>query len=261
MPQPVENNSAGPQSVENINDRPPSEDEHTSRLQPDYRRFSPEEFKEFYDSHRYPDVAALLEPPPITGDPDADRRIVAIAEKRGYRLRAEGNPQTFVNVDGKPLHPDAAEAWRELKAEAGKAGIELGLISGYRSVDRQREIFLKHLALEAERALGREYTTAEIAEGLADRVVDRILSSYSIPGYSKHHTGCTVDITDVTSGRDFTDFGETPGFVWISRDNYRNAKRFGFLPGYPEGAPEQGPAPEPWEYVWVGEPALRIEHQ
>jgi D-alanyl-D-alanine carboxypeptidase len=236
-----------------------SEVTHNESAKPTYRQFSPEEFKEFYDSFRYPDVTVLLEPPPIAGDREADRRIVGIAESRGYRLRAEGESQAFAIVEGKPLHPDAAAAWQELKAEAKKDGIELGLISGYRSVDRQREIFLRQLAQEAEGAIGREYTAAEIAEGLADDILDRILSSYSIPGYSKHHTGYTLDITDVTSGRDFTEFGQTPGFEWISRDNYRNAKRFGFLPSYPEGATEQGPLPEPWEYVWVGEAQLRYE--
>ena len=239
----------------------PSEEKHNGSVPPTYRQFSPEEFKEFYDSYRYPDVTAFPESPPITGDREADRRIVGIAESRGYRLRSEGDSQALTIVEGKPLHPDAAVAWQELKAEAEKDGIELGLISGYRSIERQREIFLNQLGQASEKAMGRKYTVEEIAEGQADGIVNEILSSYSIPGYSKHHTGYTVDITDVTSGRYFTDFGETPGFDWISRDNYRNAKRFGFLPSYPEGASGQGPVPEPWEYVWVGEASLRFEAQ
>jgi len=33
-------------------------------------------------------------------------------------------------------------------------------------------------------------------------------------------------------------------------------KRFGFIPSYPENSGKQGPEPEPWEYVWVGEDVL-----
>ena len=35
-------------------------------------------------------------------------------------------------------------------------------------------------------------------------------------------------------------------------DNFYNAKRFGFIPSYPDDLNAQGPNPEPWEFVWVG---------
>jgi len=133
----------------------------------------------------------------------------------------------------------------------------LGLISGYRSVDYQRRIFLNLLRIEARKWIGREWSAAELTSGEADSVIDAILTESSIPGYSRHHTGYTLDITDLSSGRDFTQFGETAGFRWISAHNYLQAKRFGFIPSYPEGAGKQGPEPEPWEYVWIGETALR----
>ena len=65
-----------------------------------------------------------------------------------------------------------------------------------------------------------------------------------------------MDVTDLGSGKDFTDFGSTRAYEWLSSDNYLNAKRFGFIPSYPQGAGKQGPDPEPWEYVWVGEDRL-----
>lgn len=251
---------AAAKQKEQATDRTESDRRAEADAAPDpYRRFEPEELKSFYDVYRYPDTTALVEPPAITGDQAADERVRAIAYRRGYRLRSEADPGSLVEVEGKRLQPAAAEAWRELEAAALAEGIELGLISGYRSVSRQREIFLSVLSREAEKAIGRAYTPEEIAAGDADQVVDAILRTYSIPGYSKHHTGYTVDITDVTSGRDFTEFGETAGFRWISADNYANAMRFGFLPSYPEGVADQGPIPEPWEYVWVGREALERE--
>ena len=161
-------------------------------------------------------------------------------------------------MEGKRLLPEAAQAWRELAGAARADGIALGLISAYRSVSDQRGIFLYRLRTEALGPTGKPYTHAEIAEGTADAAVDHILKTSSIPGYSKHHTGYTIDITDLTSGRVFTRFRETQGFAWISADNYLNAKRFGFIPSYPEGAGFQGPEPEAWEYCWVGTEVLAM---
>ena len=92
---------------------------------------------------------------------------------------------------------------------------------------------------------------------MADEIIDRMLQTSTIPGFSKHHTGYTLDITDLTSGMDFTEFAQTEGFKWISANNYLNAKRFGFIISYPEGVTNQGPEPEAWEYVWVGVEVLK----
>jgi LAS superfamily LD-carboxypeptidase LdcB len=42
----------------------------------------------------------------------------------------------------------------------------------------------------------------------------------------------------------------------MSKDNYLQAKKYGWIPSYPEGAQQQGPEPEAWEYVWVGTASL-----
>jgi D-alanyl-D-alanine carboxypeptidase len=247
--------SAMPKNVPKLESSPVSEGPSMTA----YKQFSPEWFKAFYDSYRYPDIRQITASPVITGGEEADRRIVAIAEERGYRLRGEGSRDSLVSIDGKWLQPAAASAWQNLKEEALKDGIVLGLISGFRSVERQRTIFLDQLARQSEKVIGRKYTAEEIAAGKADAVIQDILCTYSIPGYSKHHTGYTLDITDAGSGRDFTDFAETGGFRWISDNNYLNARRFGFIPSYPEGVSNQGPIPEAWEYVWVGEPDILID--
>ena len=224
---------------------------------PQYKTFSPNGFKRLSDSHRYADVQPITSPPRITGHAGADSRIIRIAEDRGYRLRADTDIGTMVKVEGRLLKPQAAEAYARLREAASKDGIRLGLISGYRSFNYQRRIFLNLLRIESTERMGREFTPEEIAGGKADGALDRILEESSIPGYSKHHTGYTLDLTDRTSGRDFTEFVHTRGFEWISANNFLNAKRFGFIPSYPEGVSDQGPEPESWEYVWVGEEVLR----
>ena len=155
------------------------------------------------------------------------------------------------------VHPAALGDFRALQVEAQQYGIELGLVSGYRSLAHQRSIFVMRLEEMAQELHHRSVTMEEIAQGQADDVVDGVLKTSSIPGYSKHHTGYAMDWVDISSGIQFTDFDLTPAHRWLAADNYYNAKRFGFIPSYPYGASQQGPDPETWEYVWVGVDLLR----
>lgn len=223
---------------------------------PSLRALAAHEFVALFYEAELADVAPVTEPPPITGSRAADKRIVDIAEQRGYRLQQVATSE-LDSVDGQPLQSAAAQAWDRLADAAAQDGLTLEVISGFRSVSEQRDIFLARLAAEAVDQLGRPYTPAEIADGMADEAIDRVLHTSSIPGYSKHHTGYAVDVRDVGSGLSFTRFGETAGYEWISADNFANATRFGFIPSYPHGVEQQGPVPEEWEFVWVGEEALQ----
>jgi D-alanyl-D-alanine carboxypeptidase len=222
-----------------------------------YKTFSPNGFKNLYERVDYARAEPIAEAPWITGDPAADRRIVDLAVRRGYRLREQADENALVTEGRHALQKPAMDAWRELQAAAREERVELELVSAYRSVDRQRRIFLRELNLAIRQSTGREYDTGEISAGEADRWIEEVLRFSSIPGFSRHHSGYTVDISDPSGGYAFTDFRQTEGFTWISANNYLNAKRFGFIPSYPDGADGQGPDPEPWEYVWVGrEPLL-----
>jgi LAS superfamily LD-carboxypeptidase LdcB len=221
------------------------------------KSFSPSGFGRLYEALRLPGTAALPGPPPITGDDAADARIVELALARGYRLRPQADEQSLSAVGRQRLQPEALAAWLSMQQEALKEGVRLALVSGYRSVERQREIFLAELKRTSLAAAGRPYSAAEIAAGKADAAVEAVLRSSSIPGFSRHHSGYTLDLGDLTRGGSLEEFGESPGFRWLSAHNYLNAKRFGFIPSYPAGAAPQGPDPEPWEYLWVGEGPLR----
>jgi len=223
-----------------------------------YRSYSPAGFKDLQDRTVYPDAQPIAAPPPVTGQEAADRRIVSLAEGRGYRLRWQVDEAALAASGAGPsLHAGALDAWRRLREAAAAEGVQMQLVSGYRPVGRQRTLFLSQLQAAGEQALGRPYRPDEIAAGQADAAILSILSHSSIPGYSKHHSGCALDLTDPSSGLDFTEFARTAAYAWLSRHNYLNAKRFGFVPSYPPGAPAQGPDPEPWEFLWVGEEPLR----
>ena len=206
--------------------------------------FTGEEFRNLYESFAYPNTALINEDTPITGDIDADDRIRKIAVERGYKLRSAPVTNAFIDVgDGFLLQQRAAQPWLDLKAAAKKDGINLGLTAAYRSAEGQKEIFTSRLS-----QLG--IPVYNIAYGGYDSQISQVLRMTAIPGYSRHHTGYTVDIA--CEDQPTTSFAFTDCFEWLSADNYKNTKTFGWIPGYPEGAGQMGPDPESWEYVWVG---------
>ncbi len=231
-----------------------------------YKTFSPNGFRRLYESLSFPRTRPIAEPPAVTGNPRVDARVVQEATSRGYRLRAEAEPEALVSYGRFQLQGQALEAFRKMAARAAAEGIRLELACGYRSVERQRAIFVAALEAEGRRRAGRPYGPEELgsagakpAYGGAEAAIQAVLRESAPPGFSRHHTGYTMDLNDPSTGRDFTDFAASPAFRWLSAGNYLNAKRFGFIPSYPEGATSQGPDPEPWEYTWVGEEPLRAE--
>lgn len=230
------------QFVKPINENPSDDD---------FKFFAGDEFKKLYENIAYPNTQLLLRPPVITGNEAADNRIRTIALSRGYALRSV--PVAPIEKTNEPglgtddlLQQKARESWIKLKDAAAADGIPLKLNSGYRSVEMQRQLFVSRL-----RATGA--TNAQIASGTADAAVVATLTVTAIPGYSRHHTGYTIDLL---CGNAVQAFETTRCFKWLSENNYLNAKKSGWVPSYPEGANNQGPEPESWEYVWVGTQAV-----
>ena len=223
-----------------------------------YKTYSPNGFKALYEETHYPGVESIPQAPPITGDAQADGHIVDLARRRGYRLRTQAREDLLVQEGRHSLQQEAMNAWGQLRAAAAEEGIQLELVSAYRSVQRQRQIFLRELRGTLGARGGGRLTEEAIAAGQADEWIEEVLCFSSIPGFSKHHSGYTIDIFDPSDGYAFTEFDRSRGYEWISAHNYLNAKRFGFIPSYPDGAHGQGPEPEPWEYVWVGRDAVIV---
>lgn len=201
------------------------------------------QFRHNFNTAQLPNTTARTTAPTITGHAAADARIQSIALGRGYRLQAEAGAN-LVAIEGKPVQSQVLEAWGQINAALGtETGHKLGLTSGYRSTDSQRGIFLGEFG---------GYSAEQITSGAVDGAISEVLKTVSIPGFSRHHTGFTIDVFEASTGIGFTSFGTTASFDWMSANDYANARKFGFIPSYPDGAGAQGPNPEPWEYVWVG---------
>ncbi len=212
-----------------------------------FKTFTGKQFEDLYNSFAYPNTQLISEEAPITGNLKADARIRQLALERGYRLRSAPVTDTFVTVQkGMVLQQRAADAWVNLKNRAKKDGFDLKLTAAYRSAADEKDIFLSRL---------HAISLTAIAESKADNQVNKVLEHTAVPGYSRHHTGYTVDIACASNPG--VKFEQSSCFRWLKKDNYLNAKKSGWIPSYPDGAGKQGPEPEPWEYVWVGTDALR----
>ncbi|MDB5186316.1 MAG: Peptidase and D,D-carboxypeptidase VanY/endolysins domain protein [Candidatus Saccharibacteria bacterium] len=219
-----------------------------------FKKFTGEEFKNLYRTVAYPNVQPIHETdaPSITGNPDADKIIRQIAESRGYHLGSiPVNAIVKINeprLDGDDLlQPLAASSWKSMKDQAHKDGYPLSIISAYRPPEYQRNLFTSRLYAKGT-------NPSYIAAGVSNNIIESTLDMTAPPGYSRHHTGYTIDLwCEDGSGA----FLSSKCYKWISANNYQKAKENGWIPSYPEGTDMQGPEPEPWEYVWVGTDVLR----
>lgn len=211
------------------------------------KTLSANDFKSLYSSFAYPNTQPLQEKPVITGDEEADVRIRNIAESRGYKLSSV--PVANIAKTGEPdlddddlIQPNALIAWQEMKAAAQDDGITLQMTSAYRSIEAQRTLFVRQMRTSGVYA-------DSVAAGYVDHLVENLLTRVAPPGYSRHHTGYTIDLACDGIGLDA--FRTTSCYGWLSKNNYENTKKFGWVPSYPDGADMQGPEPEPWEFIWV----------
>lgn len=154
-----------------------------------------------------------------------------LAQRRRLPLHADARRLAPVGVgtDGRDkfLTPAAATAWLAMREAAARDGVELLLVSAFRSFDFQ-------LAL----------IRGKLARG---RHIDEIMTVNAPPGCSEHHTGRAVDIGDSATPPLEEAFEETKAFAWLTA----NAGRFGFSLSYPRSN-RHGYLYEPWHWCYRG---------
>ena len=207
-----------------------------------FSNFSGIDFQQIFESIIYSKIKEPPSQPIITDNPVVDNHIRNLGEKRGYKKRGYAIESELVGVDGQRLQTEVKEAWLQLKQKANESKINLVLVSGYRSPTEQRSMFVSTLAPE--------YVTQDLIDGKVDGDLNSIMNIVSPPGYSRHHTGFTMDLA---CGGEAGVFRNTSCYQWVKKNNFANIREFGLIPSYPEGVPRQGPRPEEWEFVWVGD--------
>ncbi|MDY3791263.1 MAG: M15 family metallopeptidase [Oscillospiraceae bacterium] len=137
------------------------------------------------------------------------------------------------------LDSRAAEYMKQMIKAAEEDGIQLVVMSAYRSVEYQQNNFDKSVQ---DRIDNRGMT---YEEAYADT-----LKEVQLPGYSEHNAGVAADImsNEETSMEDDR-FKNTKAYAWLQE----NAADYGFILRYPEGKEDvTGIIYEPWHYRFVG---------
>jgi D-alanyl-D-alanine carboxypeptidase len=131
------------------------------------------------------------------------------------------------------LAPSTAAAWRRMQTAASAAGVQLLLVSGFRSVQHQADLIRRKLAA-----------------GLS---IDAILKVNAAPGFSEHHTGRALDIATPGTRPLTLEFERSAAFAWLGA----NAAEFGFEMPYPLGN-RFGFEYEPWHWSQLGRKGRRL---
>lgn len=123
-------------------------------------------------------------------------------------------------------------------AAAAKDGINLEVVSAYRTIEYQQQNFDNSVQQRMDNGMTYDEAYADTAKEVA------------FPGKSEHNAGLSADImSDEYTSMDDDGFKNTKAYEWLSQ----HAAEYGFILRYPEGKEsETGIIYEPWHYRFVG---------
>lgn len=162
---------------------------------------------------------------------DDDDRLRAIA------WDSAAPPDYPVTIDGAPVGWNDRVGFAAMfTAAEEEAGVQLYVVSGFRDLARQRELFESYAEAEGDPAIAAVYS--------------------AWPAHSEHQLGTTADVGYVEDGAQIDPFAPlaadlhwTPAFQWIRA----NAHRFGIVTTYaPDRVHVHQYKPEPWHLRFVG---------
>lgn len=162
-----------------------------------------------------------------------------------HPLEKDFPANSFAAISGTAMQLDrrVIEPFEQLRAAAAQAGYPLVIISGYRSIAAQRQVFDDTVATHMAQGMTKEEATATTMETVTE------------PGHSEHHTGLAIDIVDEDWNQNYPrtvleeEYGEQPGAKWLAK----HARDYGFIVRYPNH--QEGITKityEPWHFRYVG---------
>jgi zinc D-Ala-D-Ala carboxypeptidase len=148
-----------------------------------------------------------------------------------YKQASESELVAITSDGSIRLQAAAAEKFRQMEADARAQGVNLSVISGYRSVEAQDTLFFDVKEQRVEGASKRAEVSAP-------------------PGYSEHHTGYALDLGDanVPATNLNPQFEKTAAFQWLEK----NAAKYSFELSFPRDNPQEI-SYEPWHWRFVGD--------
>jgi hypothetical protein len=179
--------------------------------------------------------------------PLQEARIVFLPVTHERALPAGYEPSDLNRSTGRPVRALVVPDLRALIDAAAADGVEIAVVSGYRSPAQQAEAF--------EASFWRQLARGE---GAVDEQEARARASRFVapPGHSQHQLGTAIDLsTWELSYAVQPRFAETAAGRWVAQNGWR----FGFvLPYTVRGEARTGYAFEPWHLRWVGRPLAAL---
>jgi len=132
----------------------------------------------------------------------------------------------------------AADYLEDMIAAAKEDGIDLLVVSAYRTIEYQQQNFDKSVQDRIDKGM------------TADEAYEDTLAEVALPGESEHNAGLALDImVEEYQNMDDDGFEDTEAFAWLDK----HAAEYGFILRYPKGKQEiTGIIYEPWHYRFVG---------
>lgn len=163
----------------------------------------------------------------------------------GHFPYPEAEQKTLVPIaPGLLLKPDAASSLIQMQRAAAAEGVSITVISAFRPVTVQKQLFFEVKADRNQSAIERAHVSAP-------------------PGFSEHSTGYAVDLGDLSEPSTHLnqEFIHTKAYQWLSN----HASRYQFVLSFPDKN-LQGVSFEPWHWRFEGstdalkvfEPANRL---
>lgn len=132
----------------------------------------------------------------------------------------------------------AAEYLEKMLKDAEKDGIDLYVVSAYRTMEYQQQNFDNSVQDRVDSGMSYDDAYADT------------LAEVALPGESEHNAGLALDImVEEYQSMDDDGFEDTEAFAWLDK----HAAEYGFILRYPKGKQEiTGIIYEPWHYRFVG---------
>jgi LAS superfamily LD-carboxypeptidase LdcB len=142
------------------------------------------------------------------------------------------------------MHKEAKVAFEKMKVAALKDGINIEVVSAYRSFQKQKSIFENKYKIF-------------IQEGLTPiEAVEKIIEYSTIPGTSRHHWGTDIDIIDANYPKPKNvlkegNFYDNGPYCKLKEWMDRHSEFYGFYEVYTKNPKRKGFKYEPWHFSYA----------
>jgi len=172
----------------------------------------------------------------VSAEPESDQDWAHILVNKKHPLPDGFSVQT-VKIDGASVDKRIAPYVNELLAEAKRRGLSLGICSGYRTVDTQRELYNRKVKYFRNQGFNESTAKEKAAQIVA------------VPGTSEHNSGLAIDFWSLKDMSLEERFENTPEGKFLRENSYK----YGFILRYPKNKTDiTGVVYEPWHFRYVG---------